>query len=502
MGAGAITLGVGAALATGSGVAHADDGAPDTSTAASSSAASGPSAGPTASPTSTSSHPSSTPSTKPVRKKNSTRTSGSPSGADVSSADATSTDTSTSTNTSTKPKSLSDKVTTEPDDPDDSDGPATPLAPTPSDPSPSGDATPSTGTGTGTGTTLTRVRPIVASPDSATRSSVSGGTSVRESAPKLTIATAARGVTSLPSAAVTAAVAAPTVSPVLPAAAAPVAPPLPANPVAGLLTEVATVINNLILPDPTVLPSNPLHMLVIEVVRRFEIAFGLPVIGAPIVTTSDPVIGANPRSTATGVPSATDATPTVYGNIGKWQLEPNGDVSDFGGQRYGGKTLVEPINLIIVDRTSTSAKEATAKLNATLRQSGFPAQAIHSTGFQSVIDGETYGQQPTGALEAFSNNFFLLPDDHARAFGPAPALDGEGYVWTVAASREYFGLYGLLPTHTYVSYNAARDELANRLTRKNATLVGIVGLGNAVDDSATQTTGDHDGYAIVIQLND
>ncbi|MCW2557029.1 MAG: hypothetical protein JWP55_993, partial [Mycobacterium sp.] len=41
----------------------------------------------------------------------------------------------------------------------------------------------------------------------------------------------------------------------------------------------------------------------------------------------------------------------------------------------------------------------------------------------------------------------------------------------------------------------------SRLLLSGATLVGIVPLSNAVD-SATQTTGDHDGYAIVIQLND
>ncbi len=109
-------------------------------------------------------------------------------------------------------------------------------------------------------------------------------------------------------------------------------------------------------------------------------------------------------------------------------------------------------------------------------------------------------QQPTGILEAFSDNIFVLAGDHARAFGPAPVQDGAGYVWTVAASREQFGLNGLLLTHVYVSYDAGRDELASRLILNGATLVGIVPLSNAVN-SATETTGDHDGYAIVIQLN-
>ena len=85
-------------------------------------------------------------------------------------------------------------------------------------------------------------------------------------------------------------------------------------------------------------------------------------------------------------------------------------------------------------------------------------------------------------------------------FEPDPVETSAGYVWAVAASREQFGLSGLLPTHTYVSYNAARDELASRLILGGATLVGIIGLSNSYDTAGT-TTADHDGYAIVIQLN-
>ena len=287
---------------------------------------------------------------------------------------------------------------------------------------------------------------------------------------------------------------------VLPAAAMPVAPPLPANPIVGVLTEVFSAVNTLITPNPAPPLENPLQLLVFEVVRRFEMGFGLPVAGTPTVRTSDPVIGSNPVSTSTGVPSRADVVETPYGDIGKWLLEPGGQVSDFGGQSLGGKALIEPVNVIILDPTSTSTKQAAGKLNAELSLAGFPAQPLHSTGFHAIVGDETFSQRPTGILEAFSDNFFLLPDDHARAFGPALVPDGTGYVWTVAASREQFGLFGILPTHTYVSYTAARDELASRLILSGATLVGIVPLSNAYD-SSTQTTGDHDGYAIVIRLN-
>jgi hypothetical protein len=269
----------------------------------------------------------------------------------------------------------------------------------------------------------------------------------------------------------------------------------------GLLTEVASVVNTLILPNPAVPPTNPLHLLVFEVVRRIEIDFGLPVVGVVPVSTPDPVIGGRPVSTAPGLPGSGDMAQTPFGGIGKWLLEPDGQISDFGGQLFNGKKLLEPVNVIILDPTSSTPEEAAAKLNAKLGQAGFPAQPLHSTGFQSIINGVTFGQQPTGILQAFADNFFLLPEDHARAFGPAPAQDGAGYVWTVAASREQVGLYGLLLTHTYVSFDAARDELANRLVYSGATLVGVVPLENAYTDGTT-STGDHDGYALVVRLND
>jgi len=301
----------------------------------------------------------------------------------------------------------------------------------------------------------------------------------------------------------TAAVAVATASPVaaIPVAAPPVAPPLEANPLAGLLGEVISAVNMLVTPNPAAPLANPVQLAAFEVVRRIEMKLGLPVAGAATVATSDPLIGGNPVSVAPGVPSPTDVVQTVYGDIGKWLLEPGGQISDFGGEVLGGKELLEPVNVIILDPTSTTSAEATEKLDTDLGLAGFPAQPVHTTGFQGIVGDQTFGQQPAGLLEAFSDNLFLLPDDHARAFGAAPLPDGSGFVSTVAVSREQFGFIGLLPTHTLVSFDAARDELASRLIAGGATLVGIIGLGNAVD-SNTETTGDADGYAIVIQLND
>jgi hypothetical protein len=208
-----------------------------------------------------------------------------------------------------------------------------------------------------------------------------------------------------------------------------------------------------------------------------------------------------PPATATGVPAPGDETPTAYGDIGKWMLEPDGQISDYGGQPYHGKTLLEPVNVIIVDPSSTSREEAIQKLNVAMFWGGFPAQPIHSTGFLGEIDDVIYGQQPSGLLQGFSDNLFIFPNDHGRIFGPDPVETSTGYVWSGAFSTEVLSIYNFLPAHSYVSSNMARTALATRLILSGqATYVGTVPLNNAVDN-ATTTTGDHDGYAVVLRLN-
>jgi hypothetical protein len=199
------------------------------------------------------------------------------------------------------------------------------------------------------------------------------------------------------------------------------------------------------------------------------------------------------------VPRPTDVAHTVYGDIGAWLLQPSGKIANYGGVRHGGKTVLEPVNVIILDPTSKSSAESAARLDAAMTRAGFPAQPIHSTGFSGIIDGAVYGQKPTGFLQAYSDNFFLFPNDHGRMFGAAPAANGAGYVWSGAFSTEQLNPANPF-THEYVSSEDARAALARRLVASGAaTVVGVVPLGNVYDDG-TFTTGDHDGYAVVLQL--
>lgn len=248
----------------------------------------------------------------------------------------------------------------------------------------------------------------------------------------------------------------------------------------------------------------PLALGVLQLIRR-EIEHAVlsqGAVGAPSsLVSSAAAVTPTPNAAVTtpGVPSPGDVAHTPYGDVGTWLLQPNGQIANYGGVPHNGMTVLEPINVIIIDPTSTSPEQSTARLNAAMARAGFPAQPVHSTGFQGTVNGKTYGQQPSGLLQAFSDNFFVFPNDHGRMFGPAPAAGSTGYVWTGAFSTEQLNPANPF-THEYVSSEIARAELVRRLVATGgARVVDVVPLGNAYN-TGTFTTGDHDGYAVVLEL--
>jgi len=197
-------------------------------------------------------------------------------------------------------------------------------------------------------------------------------------------------------------------------------------------------------------------------------------------------------------PTPTDAVATPYGSIGKWMIQPNGQISNYGGQPYRGKTLLEAVNVIVVDPNSKSVIESVAKVNWDMSLAGFPARPVHSGGFRGYIDGRLYSQQPGGLINAYSDNSFLVQNDHGRLFGPATATSS-GYVYSGAFSTETPTIYNFLPAHAYVSSNAARDAVARRLVATGQVQSVSIDMTNAYNTADT-TTGDHDGSAAVIIL--
>ena len=130
---------------------------------------------------------------------------------------------------------------------------------------------------------------------------------------------------------------------------------------------------------------------------------------------------------------------------------------------------------------------------------GLPSRVGHSTGFKGYIGGTLYAQQPSGLVSAYSDKSFLVRNNHGRLFGPA-AAQGGGYVYSGAFSIEDFVMrYLVLPSHTYVSSNPARDALAAGFVASGQTQLPSIDLQNAYNTADT-TTGDHDGKAALIVL--
>lgn len=204
-----------------------------------------------------------------------------------------------------------------------------------------------------------------------------------------------------------------------------------------------------------------------------------------------------PARAATYRPGPKDVVqPAGLPEIGKWMVSPDLTPADWLGAKYAGKSLKEPINVIIVDKAAKSAAEARARLAAACAKADYPSRTGHSGGYHGYIAGGLYPQLPSEADQAFSNGLFLFNNNHGRVFGPYP-FDG-GYLFVVAMSRERVAPLASVK-HQYASFNQARDDFAGSLDRAtNYRTTGFVGLENAIVGDLEVTTGDHDGVAVLI----
>ncbi len=243
-------------------------------------------------------------------------------------------------------------------------------------------------------------------------------------------------------------------------------------------------------------------------------------------------------------PTATVETP--YGELGQWMINKEGQVADWVGLRYcgpgstvsncgvgkpdEGKIMQEPINTIFVVQ-ARNQYFAELKLDFAMRVSGFGPSCCSSVGYSGIVGDTDYKQLPRGGPlglgilpplpfglfqngllglfgfgPAYRDASFLVANTHLRTFGGAP--DGNGnYIFTASVSDEILDTTGggLLPTHGFLSYNQARDDLLTDMLAKTwltkASNQGLIGMDNAIDPlDPTYTTGDHDGLAQVIAL--
>jgi hypothetical protein len=185
-------------------------------------------------------------------------------------------------------------------------------------------------------------------------------------------------------------------------------------------------------------------------------------------------------------------------SIGKWMFREDFQKAHWLGVPWEGKNLVEPINLIFVDRFSKSAGEAIARLYENLKRAGYTDRKHHSSGYIGYINRAYYPQIPRRKQFAFSNEIAEVPNNHGRLFGPC--FYNGAYFFTGAFSREGISLKSYVK-HCYESFNRARDEASQSLDKSSDyKITRFVNLQNTFLKNPEHTTGDHDGIAVVLEL--
>lgn len=182
--------------------------------------------------------------------------------------------------------------------------------------------------------------------------------------------------------------------------------------------------------------------------------------------------------------------------IGQWLLADDGNPAHWLGVPYRGRTLVEPINVVLVDPFSATSDAAIDKLVQAAASVGFGEKGGHSSGYWALIGSEVFPQISSHDNTAVADGLALFENNHGRVFGPL--RDGDRWVFVGALSREALRMFPRWQ-HQFVSFNLARDEFAQRLSEGEFFRVrGTFPLGN-VCDSPEETTADHDGLLVVLE---
>lgn len=232
--------------------------------------------------------------------------------------------------------------------------------------------------------------------------------------------------------------------------------------------------------------------------NRREVLTGLLFVGGSVGVRAQASVGnaANKPNLSLGPDDI--ASPEGLPDIGKWMIAPDGTIAHWLGASYEGKHLREPINVVLIDRGAATPEDAEQRLVVAATAAGYPSRTGHSGGYSGFIGGELYPQLPSGHDRAFSDFPFEFNNNHGRIFGPAPHDDG--YLFVGAFSRERVAPLSS-PRHQYESFDRARDDFTQRLDAKSGyRIVGFVDLGNAIVGDPLISTGDHDGRAVMLLL--
>ena len=183
--------------------------------------------------------------------------------------------------------------------------------------------------------------------------------------------------------------------------------------------------------------------------------------------------------------------------IGRWLLTGREVPANWLGQKFQGKMMREPINVILVDEVAATPDAAVQYLLESCEAIGYLSRRGHSSDYRGQLGNIIYSQFPRQENHAFSNAMYILPNNHGRIFGPH--FFAGYYYFSGALSREAINLFAEV-RHVYASFEMAKQDFAARMQASGRYfVVGAIAMENVFLPSESMTTGDHDGTAVLLR---
>ena len=183
--------------------------------------------------------------------------------------------------------------------------------------------------------------------------------------------------------------------------------------------------------------------------------------------------------------------------IGRWLLTGREVPANWLGQKFQGKMMREPINVILVDEVAATPDAAVQYLLESCEAIGYLSRPGHSSDYRGQIGNVIYSQLPQEENHAFSNAMYIFPNNHGRIFGPH--FFAGRYYFAGALSRESINLFSEV-RHVYASFEKAKQDFAVRMKAGGRySVVGAVAMENVFLPSESMTSGDHDGTAVLLR---
>ena len=183
--------------------------------------------------------------------------------------------------------------------------------------------------------------------------------------------------------------------------------------------------------------------------------------------------------------------------IGRWLLTGREVPANWLGQKFQGKMMREPINVILVDEVAATPDAAVQYLLESCEAIGYLSRPGHSSDYRGQIGNVIYSQLPQEENHAFSNAMYIFPNNHGRIFGPH--FFAGYYYFSGALSREAINLFAEV-RHVYASFEMAKQDFVARMQASGRYfVVGAIAMENVFLPSESMTTGDHDGTAVLLR---